>query len=153
MANLYPDEYNRRRAAWLRTDTGTAWSTAHSRIRSINKIIAGELWRNWSEPTSRSSVVFFPFFFYVYLIRFLWENVILIWIMANLYPDEYNTELRLLSTPMSTTLSYNTVLLDGNLRESGSEFQRTLPEYTRLDLKRSVLGAGILSFCRISWLG
>ena len=53
--------------------------------------------------------------------------------MANLYPDEYNT-----------------VLLDGNLRESGSEFQRTLPEYTRLDFKRSVLGIGVLSFpeCR-----
>ena len=36
------------------------------------------------------------------------------------------------------------------LREPGSEFQRTLPEYTRLDLKRSVLGIGILSFpeCR-----
>ena len=32
---------------------------------------------------------------------------------------------------------------DGNLRESGSEFQRTLPEYTRLELKRSV---GILNF-------
>ena len=26
------------------------------------------------------------------------------------------------------------------------EFQRTLPEYTRLDLKRSVLGIGILNF-------
>ena len=38
----------------------------------------------------------------------------------------------------------------GNLRESGREFQRTLPEYTRLDLKRSVLGIGILNFpeCR-----
>ena len=42
-------------------------------------------------------------------------------------------------------------MLGGNLRESGSEFQRTPPEYTRLDLKRSVLGIGILSFpeCRI----
>ena len=42
-------------------------------------------------------------------------------------------------------------MLGGNLRESGSsEFQRTLPEYTRLDLKRSILGIGILSFpeCR-----
>ena len=41
-------------------------------------------------------------------------------------------------------------VLGGNLRESGSEFQRTLPEYTRLDLKRSILGIGILSFpeCR-----
>ena len=41
-------------------------------------------------------------------------------------------------------------MLDGNLRESGSEFQRKLPEYTWLDLKRSVLGIGILSFseCR-----
>ena len=41
-------------------------------------------------------------------------------------------------------------MLDGNLRESGSDFQRTLPEYTRLDLKRSILGIGILSFpeCR-----
>ena len=41
-------------------------------------------------------------------------------------------------------------VLGGNLRESGSEFQRTLPEYTRLDLKRSVLGIGMLSFpeCR-----
>ena len=41
-------------------------------------------------------------------------------------------------------------MLDGNLRELGSEFQRTLPEYTRLDLKTSVLGIGILSFpeCR-----
>ena len=39
---------------------------------------------------------------------------------------------------------------DSNLRESGSEFPRTLPEYTRLDLKRSILGIGILSFpeCR-----
>ena len=36
-----------------------------------------------------------------------------------------------------------------DLRESGSEFQRTLPEYTRLDLKRSIR-IGILSFpeCR-----
>ena len=36
------------------------------------------------------------------------------------------------------------------LRESGSEFQRTPPEYTRLDFKRSVLGIGILTFqeCR-----
>ena len=41
-------------------------------------------------------------------------------------------------------------MLGGNLRESGREFQRNLPEYTRLDLKRSVLGIGILSFpeCR-----
>ena len=41
-------------------------------------------------------------------------------------------------------------MLGGNLRESGSEFQITLPEYTRLDLKRSILGIGILSFseCR-----
>ena len=41
-------------------------------------------------------------------------------------------------------------MVDGNLRESGSEFQRMLPEYTRLDLKRSILGVGILSFpeCR-----
>ena len=41
-------------------------------------------------------------------------------------------------------------MLGDNLRESGSEFQRTQPEYTRLDLKRSVLGIGILSFpaCR-----
>ena len=41
-------------------------------------------------------------------------------------------------------------MLGGNLRESRSEFQRTLPEYTRLDLKRSILGIGILSFpeCR-----
>ena len=39
---------------------------------------------------------------------------------------------------------------DCNLREPGSEFQRTLPEYTRLDLERSVLVIGILSFpeCR-----
>ena len=28
----------------------------------------------------------------------------------------------------------------------GSEFQRTRPEYSMLDLKRSVLGTGILSF-------
>ena len=34
----------------------------------------------------------------------------------------------------------------GNLRESGSAFQRTPPEYTRLDLKRSILGIGMLSF-------
>ena len=41
-------------------------------------------------------------------------------------------------------------VLGGNLRESGSKFQRTLPEYTRLDLKRSILGISILSFpeCR-----
>ena len=41
-------------------------------------------------------------------------------------------------------------MLAGNLSESGSEFQRTLPENTRLDLKRSILGIGILSFpeCR-----
>ena len=41
-------------------------------------------------------------------------------------------------------------MLGGNLRESRSEFQRTLPEYTRLDLKRSILGIGILNFpeCR-----
>ena len=41
-------------------------------------------------------------------------------------------------------------MLGGNLRESGSEFQRTLPEYTRLDLIRLVLGTGILNFpeCR-----
>ena len=41
-------------------------------------------------------------------------------------------------------------MLDGNLRESGSEFQRTLPEYTRLDLKRSIRGIVILNFpdCR-----
>ena len=41
-------------------------------------------------------------------------------------------------------------MLGGNLRVSGSEFQRTLPEYTRLDVKRSTLGIGILSFpeCR-----
>ena len=41
-------------------------------------------------------------------------------------------------------------VLGGNLRESGSKFQRTLPEYTRLDLKRSILGIGILHFpeCR-----
>ena len=41
-------------------------------------------------------------------------------------------------------------MLGGNLRESGSEFQRALPEYTRLDLKRSIRGIGILSFpeCR-----
>ena len=41
-------------------------------------------------------------------------------------------------------------MLDNDLRELGSEFQRTLQEYTRLDLKRSVLGTGILSFpeCR-----
>ena len=42
--------------------------------------------------------------------------------------------------------------MDGNLRETGSEFQRTLPDciHTRLDLKRSVRGIGILSFpeCR-----
>ena len=37
-------------------------------------------------------------------------------------------------------------MLDGNLRESGSELERTLPEYTRLDLKRSILGIGIVSF-------
>ena len=30
-------------------------------------------------------------------------------------------------------------MLTGTLRESGSEFQRTLPESTRLDLKRSIL--------------
>ena len=35
---------------------------------------------------------------------------------------------------------------DGNLRVSGSEFQRTLPEYTRRDLERSVLEIGMLSF-------
>ena len=41
-------------------------------------------------------------------------------------------------------------MLGGNLRESGRAFQRTLPEYTRLNLKRSILGIGILSFpeCR-----
>ena len=43
---------------------------------------------------------------------------------------------------------------DSNLRESGSEFQRTLPEYTRQNSKRSILGTGILSFpeCR-DWFG
>ena len=30
-------------------------------------------------------------------------------------------------------------MLDGNPRESGSEFQRTLPEYTWLDFEISVL--------------
>ena len=39
------------------------------------------------------------------------------------------------------------LVLDGNLRELLSEFQRTLPEYTRLDLKRSVLG---FEFSRMS---
>ena len=41
-------------------------------------------------------------------------------------------------------------MLGANLRKSGSEFQRTLQEYTRQDLKRSVLGIGILRFpeCR-----
>ena len=41
-------------------------------------------------------------------------------------------------------------VLDVKLREAGSKFQRTLLEYTRLDLKRSVLGTGILSIleCR-----
>ena len=41
-------------------------------------------------------------------------------------------------------------VLGGNLSELGSEFQRTLPKYTRLDLKRSILGISILSFseCR-----
>ena len=41
-------------------------------------------------------------------------------------------------------------VLDGTLGESGRKFQRTRPEYTRLDLKRSVLGNGIVSFpqCR-----
>ena len=41
-------------------------------------------------------------------------------------------------------------VLGGNLSELGSEFQRTLPKYTRLDLKRSILETGILSFteCR-----
>ena len=41
-------------------------------------------------------------------------------------------------------------VLDGKLGEAGSDFQRTLPEYTRLDTKRSVLGTGILSIpeCR-----
>ena len=42
-------------------------------------------------------------------------------------------------------------MLGGNLRESGSEFQRTLLEYTRLDLKMSVLGIGILSFPECNW--
>ena len=37
------------------------------------------------------------------------------------------------------------------IKESGSEFQRTLPEYTRLDLKRSILGIGILSFAECDW--
>ena len=37
-------------------------------------------------------------------------------------------------------------MLDGNPREFGTEFQGTLPEYTRLDLKRSVLGIGLSSF-------
>ena len=37
-------------------------------------------------------------------------------------------------------------MLGGNPRQSGCEFQRTLPEYTRLDLKRSILGIGLLSF-------
>ena len=32
------------------------------------------------------------------------------------------------------------------VRESKSEFQRTLPEYTRLELKKSFLGIGILNF-------
>ena len=35
---------------------------------------------------------------------------------------------------------------DGDLRESGSDFQRTLPEYTRLNLKGSILGMGRLGF-------
>ena len=35
-------------------------------------------------------------------------------------------------------------MLGCNLRESRREFHRTLPEYTRLDLKRSILGVGIL---------
>ena len=41
-------------------------------------------------------------------------------------------------------------MLGGNLRESEREFQRTLPEYTGLDSKRSILGIGISSFpeCR-----
>ena len=44
-------------------------------------------------------------------------------------------------------------VLGGNLRESGSEFQRTLPEYIRLlDLKRSDRGIGILSFPECDWL-
>ena len=37
-------------------------------------------------------------------------------------------------------------MLDGNLGESRSEFQRTLREYTKLDLKRPVLRTGILNF-------
>ena len=40
-------------------------------------------------------------------------------------------------------------MLGGNLRESG-EFQRTLPEYTRLDLKRSILGIGSIELSRMS---
>ena len=41
-------------------------------------------------------------------------------------------------------------MLDGNLRESRTEFQRTLLEYTRLYLKKATLRIGILSFpeCR-----
>ena len=40
--------------------------------------------------------------------------------------------------------------MDGNLRELGSEFQRTLPQYSRPDLKWSILRIGMLSFseCR-----
>ena len=54
--------------------------------------------------------------------------------------------------PTSQRLMYdmlrdlNVSVLDGNLRESGNEFQRTLPEYTRLDLKTPIIGIGILSF-------
>ena len=41
-------------------------------------------------------------------------------------------------------------MLGGNLSEPGSEFQRTSPKDSRLLLKRSVLGIGMLSFpeCR-----
>ena len=43
------------------------------------------------------------------------------------------------SITYDTSRDLNVSVLDGNISESMNEFQRTLPEYTRLDLKRSVL--------------
>ena len=53
---------------------------------------------------------------------------------------------RLSKILITQTVSLNAICIFASYhgRESGNEFQRTLPEYTRLDLKRSVLGIGIL---------
>lgn len=53
----------------------------------------------------------------------------------------YNLEVKWLETCF-----LKVPILTGARIDSGSEFQRTLPEYAKLDLKRSILGMGTFSF-------